>query len=402
MLGVALKGLARRKVRASLTAISIVLGVSMISGTYILTDTINAGFHTIFTGSYQNADVVITGKAAFDSANGTSVEPPTMPQSLLTEVQKLPDVALAAGSVTTSSLKLIGKDGKVISTGGAPALGFSVTPRGQQFNPTKLTTGSWPSGPGQIVIDKATASGKGFHVGDRIGAQAFGPAREFAITGIAELPNVSVGGATFAIFDQPTAQQLFHKVGALDAIRVQSKAGIDTSALLSQIKPLLSDTQVVRSGTEQAKKDEQQAGGFIQIIRYALLAFAGIALFVGAFVIANTLSITIAQRMREFATLRTLGASRRQVMWSVVIEAFVIGVLGSLVGLFLGLVLAKVLNALFVAFGIDLPHGSTVFATRTIVVSLLVGTVVTVLASVRPARRATRVRRLGAPAFPLR
>jgi len=128
MLGVALKGLARRKVRASLTAISIVLGVSMISGTYILTDTINAGFHTIFTGSYQNADVVITGKAAFDSANGTSVEPPTMPQSLLTEVQKLPDVALAAGSVTTSSLKLIGKDGKVISTGGAPALGFSVTP----------------------------------------------------------------------------------------------------------------------------------------------------------------------------------------------------------------------------------------------------------------------------------
>jgi putative ABC transport system permease protein len=391
MLGVALKGLARRKVRASLTAISIVLGVSMISGTYILTDTINAGFHTIFTTSYQNADVVITGKAAFDSANGTSVEPPTMPQSLLTEVQKLPDVALAAGSVTTSSLKLIGRDGKVISTGGAPALGFSVTPRGQPFNPTKLTTGSWPSGPGQIVIDKATASGKGFDVGDRIGAQAFGPAREFTISGIAELPNVSVGGATFAIFDQPTAQQLFHKAGSLDAIRVQSKAGVQTSALLSQIKPLLSDTQVVRSGTEQAQKDEEQAGGFIQIIRYALLAFAGIALFVGAFVIANTLSITIAQRMREFATLRTLGASRRQVMWSVVIEAFVIGVLGSLVGLFLGLVLAKVLNALFVAFGIDLPHGSTVFATRTIVVSLLVGTIVTVLASVRPARRATRV-----------
>src|SRR5438477_336246 len=274
MLGVALKGLARRKVRASLTAISIVLGVSMISGTYILTDTINAGFHTIFTGSYQNADVVITGKAAFDSANGTSVEPPTMPQSLLTEVQKLPDVALAAGSVTTSSLKLIGKDGKVISTGGAPALGFSVTPRGPQF------------------------------------------------------------------------------------------------------KPLLSDTQVVRSGTEQAKKDEQQAGGFIQIIRYALLAFAGIALFVGAFVIANTLSITIAQRMREFATLRTLGASRRQVMWSVVIEAFVIGVLGSVAGLFLGLGIAKLLNALFVAIGIDLPHGSTVFSTRTVVVSLLVGTIV--------------------------
>jgi putative ABC transport system permease protein len=391
MLVVALKGLAGRKVRASLTAIAIVVGVAMISGTYILTDTINKGFHTIFTSSYQNADVVITGKAAFDSANGTSVEPPTMPQSLLGKVQKLPGVALAAGSVTTSSLKLIGKDGKVISSGGAPSLGFSVTPRGQPFNPTKLTTGSWPSGPDEVVIDKATASGKGFQVGDRIGAQAFGPAREFTISGIAELPGVSVGGATFAIFDQPTAQALFHKEGELDAIRVQSKSGVKQSALLDQIKPLLSDTQVVRSGTAQAKKDEQQAGGFIKIIRYALLAFAGIALFVGAFVIANTLSITIAQRTREFATLRTLGASRRQVLWSVVTEAFVIGALGSLVGLFLGLALAKLLNVLFVTFGIDLPHGATVFSTRTIVVSLLVGTIVTVLASVRPARRATRV-----------
>jgi putative ABC transport system permease protein len=391
MLVVALKGLAGRKVRASLTAIAIVVGVAMISGTYILTDTINKGFHTIFTSSYQNADIVITGKAAFDSANGTSVEPPTMPESLLTKVQQLPGVALAAGSVTTSSLKLIGKDGKVISSGGAPSLGFSVTRRGQPFNPTRLTMGSWPYGSNEVAIDKATASGKGFHVGDRIGVQAFGPSREFTITGIAELPGVSVGGATFAIFNQPTAQALFHKEGELDAIRIQSKSGVKTSALLDQVKPLLSDTQIVRSGTEQAKKDEQQAGGFIKIIRYALLAFAGIALFVGAFVIANTLSITIAQRTREFATLRTLGASRRQVLWSVVLEAFVIGALGSLIGLFLGLALAKLLNILFVTFGIDLPHGATVFSTRTIVVSLLVGTIVTVLASVRPARRATRV-----------
>jgi putative ABC transport system permease protein len=241
------------------------------------------------------------------------------------------------------------------------------------------------------VIDKATASGHGFHVGDPIGVQAFGPARTLRISGIAEFPDVSVGGATFAILDQPTAQVLFHKPGQLDAIRVQSKAGVKTPELVSQIRPLLGPTQVVRTGTQQAKKDKDQAGGFISIIKYALLAFAGIALFVGAFVIANTLSITIAQRTREFATLRTLGASRRQVMWSVVIEAFVIGVLGSVAGLFLGLGIAKLLNALFVAIGIDLPHGATVFSTRTIVVSLLVGTLVTLFASVRPARRATRV-----------
>jgi putative ABC transport system permease protein len=392
MLTVALKGLAGRKLRASLTAIAIVLGVAMISGTYVLTDTINSGFNTIFNQSYKNADVVITGKAAFTSANGSTVEPPPMPASLLPKIQKLHGVALAAGSVTTDTLKLIGKNGKVISTGGAPSLGFSVTPQGQIFNPTKLTAGQWPTSGDEVVIDKATASGNGFHVGDRIGVQAFGPARKLLITGIAEFPGVSVGGATFAILNQPTAQRLFHKEGQLDAIRVQSQSGVSTSQLTSEIQPLLGPTQQVRSGTAQAQKDKaDNANGFISFLRYALLAFAGIALFVGAFVIANTLSITIAQRMREFATLRTLGASRRQVMWSVVIEAFVIGVLGSLVGLFLGLGLAKLLNQLFIAIGIDLPQGSTVFATRTVIVALLVGTGVTLLASIRPARRATRV-----------
>src|SRR4051794_8320596 len=193
MVTVALKGLAGRKVRASLTAIAIVLGVAMISGTYVLTDTINSGFDTIFSSSYQNADVVITGKAAFDSANGESVEPPSMPQSLLPQIQKLDGVALAAGSVTTNSLKLIGKDGKVISSGGAPTLGFSVTQQGQVFNPTKLTAGSWPRGSDEIVIDKATAGDEGFKVGDRIGVQAFGAARKLRITGIAEFPGVSVG-----------------------------------------------------------------------------------------------------------------------------------------------------------------------------------------------------------------
>jgi putative ABC transport system permease protein len=145
----------------------------------------------------------------------------------------------------------------------------------------------------------------------------------------------------------------------------------------------------VRDANAQVKEDKKDFD--IAFLQYILLAFAGISLFVGAFVIANTLAITIAQRMREFATLRTLGASRRQVLWSVVIEAFVIGLLGSVIGLFLGLGLAKLLNKLFVTFGIDLPQGQTVFATRTVIVSLLVGTIVTLVASIRPARRATRV-----------
>ncbi len=390
MLSVALKGIAGRKVRASLTAIAIVLGVAMISGTYILTDTINNGFNTIVTNSYKNADVVISGEAAFKNTNGNGVETPTFPQSVLADVKKVPDVAAAAGSVTSDNVKIIGKDGKVVDTGGAPSLGFSVDPREQQFNPTKLTAGSWPSGGDEVAVDKATASREGFAVGDTVRLQAVGPQRTFRLSGIAELSGVgSIGGATFALFDLPTAQKIFAKPGQLDVIRIQSKAGVSTPKLISEIQPLLPPSAVVRDANAQVKEDKKQFD--IAFLQYILLAFAGIALFVGAFVIANTLSITIAQRMREFATLRTLGASRRQVMWSVIIEAFVIGLLGSVVGLFLGLGLAKLLNQLFVTFGIDLPQGQTVFATRTVIVSLIVGTVVTLVASIRPARRATRV-----------
>ena len=394
MLAFALKGLAGRKLRASLTALAIVVGVAMISGTYVLTDTIDNGFNNIFSVSYKNADVVVSGKAAFDSnsSNNNTVEPPTFPASLLRKVRAQPDVALAAGSVTSDNVKLIGKDGKVIDTGGAPSLGFSVDPRYQVFNPTELTSGSWPTGPDEVAIDEGTARSQHFRLGDTIGVQAVGPQRKLRIVGIAKLSGVSsIGGATFALFSESTAQQLFGKVGQLDFIRIQSKSGVSTPKLVSEIKPLLPTTATVRDAQAQAKQDKKQVGDFISFIRYALLAFAGVALFVGAFVIANTLSITIAQRMREFATLRTLGASRRQVLRAVVVEAFVIGLFGSIVGLFLGLALAKLLNTLLVTFGIDLPQAGTILATRTVIVSLVVGTLVTLLASIRPARRATRV-----------
>ena len=392
MVSVALRGLAARKFRASLTALAVVLGVAMISGTYVLTDTINNGFNTIFTQSYKNADVVVSGKTAFLNTNGNGVEPPSFPESLLPKIRALPGVAVAAGSVQSDQVRLLKKNGKIVNTGGAPPLGFSIDPRYNLFNPTALTVGNWPRGPGQVVIDNHTASENGYHVGDSIGIQANAPARPFRITGIAKFVGVgSTGGATFALFEPKTAQKLFGKVGQLDYIRIQSKAGVSKQRLISEIKPLLPPTATVRDVQGQVKQDKKSLGGFIDFLRYALLAFAFVALFVGSFVIANTLSITIAQRTREFATLRTIGASRRQVLWAVVLEAVIIGFIASVLGLFLGLGLAKILNKLFVAVGIDLPQGNTVFATRTIVVALLVGTLVTLIASLRPARRATRV-----------
>jgi putative ABC transport system permease protein len=390
---VTLKGLLGRKMRAALTAIAIVLGVAMVSGTYILTDTIKAAFNTVFTTVYQHTDAVVTGRNAIttDTTGGSREQPPSLPASLLDQVRALPGVAQASGGISDQA-GLVGHDGKVIARGGAPGLAFSYSPAGQRFNPLTLTKGNWPSAPDDVAIDASTASKDNFRVGDTIGVVARGPLEHFHITGTVEIAGVSsLGGSTMALFTLPTAQRLFNKEGHLDQINVAARSGTTPQQLVQQIRPLLSRSAQVRTGQGQAKQASKDTTGFLSIFQSFLLAFGGIALFVGSFVIANTLSITIAQRTRELATLRTLGATRRQVLRSVLLEAFVIGLVASIVGLFVGLGLAKGLNALLVSFGIDLPSAGTVFATRTIVVSLLVGVVITVLAALRPALRATRV-----------
>ncbi|HEV3229169.1 MAG TPA: FtsX-like permease family protein [Solirubrobacteraceae bacterium] len=392
MTRVALKGLLGRKLRASLTAVAIVLGVAMVSGTYILTDTIKSAFSTVFTQVYKNTDAVVTGKSAIggDQRNNASL-PPSLPASLLTRIRGLPGVAQTSGGVSDRA-QLVGHNGKVISRGGAPALGFSYDPAGQRFNPLTLTGGTWPSGPGQVAIDASTASRDGFSVGQEIGVIALGPEQLFRIVGTVKFGGVSsLGGATMAVFTLPVAQQIFRKQGRLDSISVAAKSGVSPAQLVREIRPLLGPSAVVRTGQAQAQKASNDTNGFLNIFQSFLLAFGGVALFVGSFVIANTLSITIAQRTRELATLRALGATRRQVLRSVMIEALVIGLLAAIAGLFLGLALAKGLNSLLVSVGIDLPQASTVFATRTVIVSLLVGVLITLAAALRPAVRSTRV-----------
>ena len=306
-------------------------------------------------------------------------------------MRSLPEVLQASGGISDSA-QLVGRNGKVISRGGAPGLAFSYSPQGQRFNPLTLTAGGWPTGPDQVVIDADTASKDNFKVGDQIGVVARGPVDRFRIVGTAKFAGVSsLGGATMAIFSLPTAQRIFHKVGKLDSISVAAKSGTSPEQLVHAIQPLLPPGSQVKTGQQQAAQQTHDTSSFLNIFRSFLLAFGGIALFVGSFVIANTLSITVAQRTRELATLRTLGASRRQVLTSVLLEAFLIAVVASVIGLFLGLALAKGLNALLVSFGIDLPSAGTVFKTRTIVVSLLVGIVITMLAALRPALRSTRV-----------
>ncbi|MGH2882315.1 MAG: ABC transporter permease, partial [Solirubrobacteraceae bacterium] len=392
MTQVALRGLLGRKLRAALTAFAIVLGVAMVSGTFVLTDTIKAAFTTVFTTVYQNTDAVITGKSAISSSNnGNAPTTPSLPASLLTKVQALPSVGAASGGISDTA-QLVGRNGKVISSGGAPGLAFSHSPAGQHFNPLTLTSGRFPSGPDEVAIDASTASKHNYKVGDEIGVVARGPVERFRISGTVQIGGVSsLGGATISVFTLAKAQQLFNKVGKYDTISVAAKHGFSPQQVVNQIRPLLGPSAQVRTGQAQAQQATKDTSGFLNIFQDFLLAFGGIALFVGSFVIANTLSITIAQRTRELATLRTLGATRRQVLRSVLVEAFVIGTLASIVGLFIGLLLAKGLNSLLVSFGINLPQASTVFKTRTIIISLLVGIVITMIAAVRPALRATRV-----------
>jgi putative ABC transport system permease protein len=393
VLRVALRGLWGRKLRAVLTAIAIVLGVAMVSGTLALTTAIDDAFKQIFSDTYANTDAVISGKSF--SYQGDTADAPSLPASLLPSVRDLPGTEEAAGFVADQqSAKIIDRKGKAIDTGGAPAFGFGIdtSPRYAAFNPLKLLEGRWASSPDEVVIDVATADDQHFELGDEVGVASLHPVREFKLVGIARYGDVdSIGGATFAAFTLPTAQELFDRKNAYDGISAAAKAGVTPEQLASQIRPILPSDAQVRTGAQQAKKETDDITEFTRFIRYFLLAFAGIALFVGAFVIFNTLSITVAQRMREFATLRTIGASRRQVLGSVVVEGLVVGALASLVGLFLGLGIAVGIKWLFDQLGGGIPTTSLSLSPTIVFWGLFVGVVVTLLASLAPAFRATKV-----------
>jgi putative ABC transport system permease protein len=389
MIHVALRGMMRRKLRTALTAIAIVLGVALITGTYVLTDSIKGAFGGIFTSVYQGTDATVTGKSAFTLSGQNNTTAPPFAESLLPKIRALPDVADAVGGV--GGIAHIIVDGKVVAYGGAPNLGFSVDPTQPELNSLTLVSGTWP-GRNQVVIDQATANKKGLQVGQTVGMQANGPTIRMKISGLVHFGGASsLGGATLSGFDLKTGQRLFERVGKLDQIRAKAKAGVSPAKLAAEIRAVLPPGTQVKTGAQQAKSDAKDTESFLNFLQDFLLAFGIIALFVGAFVIVNSLSITIKQRTRELATLRTLGASRRQVRFSIVVEGFAIGTLASVVGIAVGLGLGVGLFKLFDAVGFTLPNNGLVLHTRTVVVALIVGILITVLASLIPAFRATRV-----------
>jgi putative ABC transport system permease protein len=395
MTKVALRGLAGRKLRAVLTAIAIVLGVAMISGTYILTDTIDSAFKTLFTESYAGTDAVVKGRGIDISIDGEQPPSPPVDASLLETVRGVDGVALATGSILDErNTKILSPDGEATSSEGAPTFGFGIdtSPGLSRFNPLNVVEGRWPAAADEVVIDVGTADDHEYAVGDSVEISTLQPKRAFELVGVAQYGSLdSLGNASFAVFTIPAAQGLLERPGQYDAISVAAEEGISEDDLVAAIAPALPDSAEVVSATAESEEAVDEVSEFTAIFRYFLLTFAGIALFVGAFVIFNTFSITVAQRTREFATLRTIGASRRQILGSVILESLIIGLLASLIGLGLGVVLAEGIEGLFRGLGVELPSADRVFALRTVIVALAVGVGITLLAGLFPAIRATRV-----------
>ena len=307
-------------------------------------------------------------------------------------MRALPGVAQAEGSVDSDATQLIGDDGKAVVFGGAPNLGFSIANGDSPFNPLTLVDGAWP-GPNEVVVDKETASKEDFEVGETIGVQAEGPVEHLRVSGIVQFSSgLTIGGATLAGFDLPTAQRLFKK--AASSTRSRSPRSRTCRTRSSSARSRRSCRRPRRCGRAASRRHDDAAdtNDFISFLRGFLLAFGGIALFVGSFVIANSLSITIAQRTREFATLRTIGATNRQVLGSVIVEALVVGVVASIVG--------PLPRAPAREGAVQALRRRRLHAARTRVscssrarpsIALAAGILVTLLASVYPGLRATTV-----------
>lgn len=387
-----LKSLLAHKLRLALTSLAIVLGVGFVAGSLVLTDTLNSTFTRLFKQIDGGVDVRVRSKATFSEVGrggGSKYQP--VPESVLAKVRAVPGVKGATGEIEVQWAQMLDRKGKPIGGKGPPTLGVAVS---QDPSISRLTfvTGRRPVGPDEVAIDAGTAKEFHFKVGDPIKILLRGPAQEFRIAGTVKVGSAdNLAGATIAAFEMPTAQVVLDRRGAYDAVDA-STGGASQAAVRDRIGAALDHQYDVVTGQDLATQEAKDVSdGFIKFIQIALLIFAGVALFVGTFIIANTFSIIVASRTRELALLRALGARRRQVMASVLGEAVITGFVSSLVGVGFGVLLAFGLRALLSAFGGKLPTSPAVVAGRTVMVSIVVGLAVTLVSAVLPALRATKV-----------
>jgi putative ABC transport system permease protein len=388
------RGLLARKLRLALTALAIVLGVTFVTGTLVLGDTLNRTFNNLIGGVYQHVSFEVRGKAAFaentpQSVTGTADRKP-VPESIAADIRRLPGVAYAFGSVTGYA-QFVDRSGNSIDDGAGKNLGFAFDPDGE-LSAFRLVAGRGPTTSHDVVMDRATASKYHFVVGSPVRVLLPDGTGTFKVTGIVTFgADNTLVGDTLAGFSQSTAQALLGSRGRFDAINVLAAPGADNVELQRAIARLLPPGFEVVSGQAVANQLSSAVDNELSFLSTALLIFALISLFIGGFTIFNTFTITVGQRTRELALLRVVGASRRQLFRSVLGEAAVTGFVASVIGLGLGVVAALGLRALLGAFGIALPSAPLVFEARTVVIALGVGVGVTVLSAIVPARRAIRI-----------
>ena len=393
MVGLAVRGLASHKLRGALTALAVLLGVAMVAGTLMLSDSVNRSFDDIFAEANAGIDVSVRAKLEFEAGFDIPQGATALPENLLTEVEGVEGVKQAVGGVgDAATIAILDENGDRIGppNGGPPHIAYSAQP--EPFTPFTYVEGQPPQSDDQVAIDSITAEEEGYVVGETIPITGTRGVRDYTLSGIARFGSgVPLAGASLAAFTLPEAQRITGKTGKFDEIAVEADDGVTPEELRDRLSTALPASAEVKTGEQIASDDSQDLKEGFGFLTTALLIFAGITVFVGAFLIFNTFAITVAQRTREFGMLRTLGASSRQVLATVVAEAAVLGLIASAVGVAAGAGFVKLLIAAFKALGFSLPQSGLPLEPRTVLIALAVGMVSTLASALIPALRATRV-----------
>jgi putative ABC transport system permease protein len=387
-----LQGMWAHKFRVLTATFAIALGVSFLVGTLVLTDTISQTFNNVFSDVYRGTDAMVRGVAVFQGPQNSGAQRARVDASLVTTVRAVPQVAEAEGLVMGYA-RLTAKDGRALGNpaNGAPTLG-GAWPTVSPLNSFTVVSGRWPRADDEVVIDKGSATKGNLHVGDTTTVVVQGGVERVRIAGIAKFGRAdSPGGASIVIFTMPAAQRLVGAPAKFDEIAVAGRPGVSQAQLAAAIQPVLAASVEAVTGAQVVKESDTQIHQGMAFFNTFLLIFAIVALIAGGFMIFNTFSVTVAQRMHENGLLRALGASRRQVLWSVLFEALAVGVIGSVAGFAVGVVVAAGLKGLLAALGIDIPAGGLVVASKTVVAAAVVGTGITMAAALIPSRKAAKV-----------
>jgi len=388
MLRASIKNVWAHKLRMALTGVAIVLGVGLISGTYVYTDTIAKAFDNIFEDAFSGIDIVVTAESELQFGESY------LDESVIGGLSDVEGIESVAPFIQGRGVAVLDGLGEPIGVNGPPkfAANFdeATTNEGGGF---QLAEGTYPFGPDQIVVDAGVADSGEFEVGDRISiVTPTAATQSFELVGIASFGELdSLGGATFALFDLPTTQLLLDRAGQLTGASIQVVPGVDVDAVIQSIEPVLPENGIAQSGQSAAEAqagDIQEGFAFFTIF---LLVFGYIAVFVGAFLIYNTFQIVVRQRTKELALFRALGATRRQVNRMVLLEALLVSIISSVAGIIFGLGMAKLLDIGLSAAGLTTPSAGLSLQPRTVVVGMAVGIIVTLLSAMIPAYKASRV-----------